>query len=301
MERSRGACWALAGALLAAGCAPLELEASRSPLMAPELGPDGVVLDVLSVRVPVDHPLLGDPLWSQVDEQHLPAALRGRLAENGIRAGVLGSRWPPELEALLGVDEQPAAPPSEAAPTASLQQEPIVRRRQLRIRSGQRSEVITSGEAIRHERLPVFVRDAEGRVSGRTYSKAMALWATTAEAQADGVVRLRMVPEVEHGEPRRRFAAQDGVMRVDFGPPHEVFDQLAVEAALAPGEALLVSADPARPGTAGQRFFVEEASGARYQKLLLVRLAHTERDDRFQAADAAPAGTDAPRAAPKFH
>ena len=77
----------------------------RSPLAPLVISPDAIALEVFSVPAP-----LGDPqmaaLWTEVDEQPLPADLRARLAQNGLRAGVVGNTVPDALAALLKVTDE---------------------------------------------------------------------------------------------------------------------------------------------------------------------------------------------------
>jgi len=47
-----------------------------------------------------------------------------------------------------------------------------------------------------------------------------------------------------------------------------------------------VGAVPSRPGSLGHRFFTEEKGDVPMHKLLLIRLAQSELDDRFSEVDA---------------
>jgi hypothetical protein len=77
------------------------------------------------------------------------------------------------------------------------------------------------------------------------------------------------------------------MLRPQAGKPKRVFDRLAFEAALAPGQMLVLTCLPDRPGTLGQYFFTEplNTSSAEdpqmQQKLTVVRLADTRYSDLF--------------------
>lgn len=269
---------------LAGGCARfVERGDGKSPLVRPELAGDAVVLDIVSVRCDWNDPEVNGPLWDSLDEQRLPPEVRRRLAANGLRAGIVGSRLPLKLEELVQLKEQAAAA-DEPAGGVDLTVEPRARQRQHRVRLGRRINVIVTGEATRHAELAVLVRNEQGEVTGRTYRQAMGLLAVRAAGEADGRVRLEVVPELEHGEPQRRFVPADGMLRVEFGPPHEVFDELRIEAPLSPGEILVLTCLPERAGTLGGHFFSEQADGQARQKLLLVRLTRAAELEPFGPA-----------------
>ena len=70
-------------------------------------------------------------------------------------------------------------------------------------------------------------------------------------------------------------------MQLNTGRSREVFDRLAAQATLAPGEMLVFSSLPEREGSLGHYFFTEEHSGQLEQKLLVIRLSQTQHDDLF--------------------
>ena len=138
------------------------------------------------------------------------------------------------------------------------------------------------GERQRRDELSVLLRTDDDRVRGRTYRQVMGLFAAKAFPQGDGGIRLELTPELEHGDAQKRFTPGEGMFKVEFGPPHEVLDQLRSTSQLAPGQILAVTTFPKRPGTLGHHFFTENDGDATMQKMLLVRLAQCEYDDRFE-------------------
>jgi hypothetical protein len=98
--------------------------------------------------------------------------------------------------------------------------------------------------------------------------------------QPDGRVRLDLLPELHHGEPKVGYARNNqGIIVLEPGRAKKIFEQLALSATLSPGEMLLISSLPARPGSLGHYFFTEQTSGALEQKLLLIRLAQTQHNE----------------------
>ena len=270
-------------AAAAAGCTSLE-PIRDLPLAKPTLSKTGVVLDVLFVRFPVGDPELNQTVWSEIDELHFPVDLRRRLENNGFRAGILSGALPLKIEQLLELTDRFDV---DGAPKeVDVEREPAAKQRQLRVRGGRRSNVIVMGETERVPEMSLLLRDDAGQVKGRTFQSVLGQFATRAYPKGDGGVRLEMIPELEHGAPQKRFVPGDGMFRVEFGPPREVLDQLRIEANLAPSQMLVLTALPKKTGSLGYRFFTESRGDVSVQKMILVRLAHSEYDDRF--SDGAP-------------
>ena len=90
--------------------------------------------------------------------------------------------------------------------------------------------------------------------------------------QNDGRVRLELVPELHHDQPRRRFVGDQGMMRLDTARPKRVFDELTISAVLSPGTMLILASLPERQGSLGHYFLTEGEDNRMKQKLLLLRL-----------------------------
>jgi hypothetical protein len=249
--------------------------------------PQTVALDVFTIRVPIGDPALDDSLWSDVDEQRFPAAVRKRLAANGIRAGVVSSQWPARLQSALKLDE--AAAPTANEPNIEItvsdfEQQAKVRHRIVNMPSGRRAQLICLGEKARPAELPLFIRDDEGAVVGRTYRKACGMLVVRAVPQGDRSIKLELTPEVEHGDPTRRVEPGDGMLRVEFSPAHDRFDALKMDSNLALGQMLVITCMDDRPGTLGHHYFTETNADRVLQKLMLIRLSQSDYDDLFGVA-----------------
>lgn len=262
------------------GCTPLEPPAI-SPLMPPQMSVDSVALDLIFVHVPdTQQPLVAE-IWNEVDEQVIDAGVRERLHQNGFRAGLTGATIPRALERLLG---DQLGPSKQEDPTVVENLEPrelCVRLRHLQLRANQRSENVISGV---QQSWPMLVRE-RGEVSGRTFHQAQGILALRVKPQGDGRALLELTPELHHGEPRRQYVAGDGSWLLDSGRPREVFDQMQITAMLSCGEMLLVGPQQNMRGSLGQRFFTlgdGTTITTPSERLFLVRLAQTQRDNRFE-------------------
>jgi hypothetical protein len=270
------------GAVVSTACAPIE-PIKSSVLSVPKLAKNGVVLDVMFVRASLGDSELNQEVWSEIDELHFSPADRRRFEGNGLRAGIISGPLPQPIERMLDLKERP----SEGDEPKEVDEERRAsRQRQLRVRPGKRSEIIAMGEGDRIAEMSLLMKDDSGQVKGRTLTNVMGMFAARAYPQGEGGVRLELVPELEHGAAQKRFVPGDGMFRVEFGPPHEVLEDLRIAATLAPGQMLALTARPDRVGSLGYRFFTEKQGDATMQKMIIIRLAHSEFDERFSEGPA---------------
>jgi hypothetical protein len=162
---------------------------------------------------------------------------------------------------------------------AAVDQLPNFESERRHARAGRTAELVVSEIG---ERWPVLFRDERGKVSGANLLRPQAVFQITSLPQGDGQVRLRLLPEVQHGEARLQPSTAGGVLTILPGRPSRKFDELQIEALLAPGDVLVVGKLPDRPGTLGHHFFAGGVDRGR-EKLILVRLAQTQYDDLFQS------------------
>ncbi len=287
----------IAGLLVTAvgsGCAPVR-SSGKSPLAPPTVGHESIGVEKYSIRFDHADPELNEGIWSEIDEECLPADLRSRLAANGFRAGVVGAHLPAAVDRLLRENpadkklEAPPPQPHSVDPQAVFEPKPVdllsdpkVRCSLWQARVGSPGIIVTAGEQARIPSVAVLVRDDEGHVTGRTYEKVMGVLAMKAFPERDRRVRLELIPELEYGDLRSRFVASDGVIKPDYRPETVVFKDLKLEAALSPGQMLVLGCRAEKPGSLGTHLLTEhEAGRPPEQKLLLIRLVQTPSDDRF--------------------
>jgi hypothetical protein len=270
----------LLAVLAIAGCTK-PLIKGKSPLAPARMSPDSCVLDVFFVRVPFGDPRANDELWQELDEQHFPADLRGRLMRNGFRVGVVEGQIPVVLSDLLELGDKPA--PSDelkGANLTDLSTTPRVMRQHMQLKAGNPSEIVASGT---YEQLPVLLCE-DDRLSGETYNQAQGIFNLKTLPLPDGRIRIDMVPEMHHDQPRQRRIEDQGVLRFDFSRPKRVFEDMALSTTLSPGGMLVMTSLPNRSGSLGHHFFTEN-EGRLEQKILVIRLSQTQQDGLFVTPD----------------
>jgi hypothetical protein len=238
--------------------------------------PDSVALEICTIRGAGDDAELNVDLWKEVDEQHLPAGLRTLLARNGLRAGRVAGRVPPVIQKLLDA-HKPQILEGGLTLTSVDQPAPFESERR-HARAGHSGEIIVSDVA---ERWSVLYRDGQGRLTGGNLPKPQALFRVTTHPQGDGQARLELLPEIQYGEARMQHATMGGMLTLLPGRASKAYDELRIEALLAPGDVLVLGKLPNSSGTLGHHFFAGGTRGEQ-QKLILVRLAQTQYDDLFR-------------------
>ncbi|MEX2113265.1 MAG: hypothetical protein WD845_08775 [Pirellulales bacterium] len=246
----------------------------RSPLAPVTPSPDQVTLEVFSAPAPLEDPRWA-ALWSEVDEQSLSPELRTRLAQNGLRAGVIGARVPDALASLLKVTDERVS--DEERTKVPLDGKPSVVMRLMQPSPGKRHELILTGVRNRLSLL----RSAGGEVIGKTYSQAEGRLAMHVFPQPGGQVRLELVPELHHGEPKTQTRPSDGMFIWTTERDKEVFAELKVDSVLAAGEMLLITCLDDRPGSIGHHLFVQTDGEAPLRTLWALRVAQAGADRAF--------------------
>lgn len=256
---------ALLTACLTAGCTvwrPVETP-QQTRLPQPKLAPNSVVLETVLVTFPEERDEEIERIWEEVEEP-LPLEVRRKLEENGFWCGRCGMQLPAALRARL--DEADSNLPDEEGQLPAQGQ-------RIQCRTGKRKPLASTAQ---RPELHVLVRDAQGMLTGRTYHQARCQAAIRCYPQGDGSVQVQWTPEIEHGEIKPRHQSDGGLWQVRVGQEREVFQNLAAEATLTPGQTLILSCTPDRKGL-GASFF----SGERGRSLLLLRLAQTQSDALF--------------------
>jgi hypothetical protein len=241
------------------------------------MSPDSVALEITFVRVLLGQPTINAQLWQQVDEQWMPAEQRLHLNRNGFRCGLVGTNLPDALRELLGQQTQAA----KLDQMANTELDTLAQNREVNSRAGQRTEIVTGPP--RTEIVVLHKQATVDKVTGQTFPDAQCILAARSFPQGDGTVKLELTPEVHHGAPRQQWVAGEGTFQLLSGREREVFQDLMMEVSLSAGQTVLLSCTPELKGL-GQNFFVEAARGDPQQKLLLIRLAQTQRDELFEPA-----------------
>ncbi len=272
---------------LASACAPWNASATRqgNRLPARRLSPDAVVLDVAFVRFPASDSSKYEAIWNAADEQGFGSELRRELATNGMRVGVFGQQMPTQLRELL---DEPANLSQSLTQASEGELDLASSRQHLPVRAGHRTIITASGVL---KSLPVLLNE-EGTVRGHQLQDARCIFSLKAYPQGDGGVKLAMTPEIEHGESKTRWGGTEGMLIHQVGQDRLVLERLRWEAALRPGQSLLISGTPEIRGL-GESYFSQKAGGQVERRMLVVRFSQAQIDDLFL-----PEQTSAPLATP---
>ncbi len=266
---------ALVALLLSAGCKLVEQQSkNRSPLVPLAAAPDVVTLEIFSAPAALDDPNL-NALWPHVNEQPIPPELRKKLAQNGLRMGVIGGNVPDALAALLKVTGTPIS--AEERTLVPMETEPGVVLRMLQPRPGKRHELVVSSV---HPRI-ALLQSVGGMVEGKTYEQAEGRMVLRVFPEEAGRARLELTPELQHGELRTQTTGSDGMFIWKPEREKQVFAELKVENTLAPGEMLVMTCLPERASSVGYHFFMQPKAEKPTLRLWVIRLAQAGPDRAF--------------------
>jgi hypothetical protein len=252
----------------------LEDEIAKTTLSAPQLARDAVILEVAFIRVAASANSSDSGFWPDVDETHLAAEDRKRLAQNGIRCGLLAGSLPDSLTELINGDANTV---DLEALTGSLNLNLENRNQRLQFRAGQAGQIVMS-KSIK-ENITVITSDSQYAAAER-FSQAQCQFQIKTYPQGDGRVRIELIPQIHHGDPRAEFTGQDGAWLLKTQRSVKQYDAVPIAALISPGESLLLSADSHNKGL-GRQFFVINDDDEKTNHLLLMRLVHTQYDDLF--------------------
>jgi hypothetical protein len=261
------------------GCSNWEtVTPTARDLPIPRMSSDSVAMEIAFVRVPADETQRLQQLWTEIDEQLLPPTQRSHLNENGFRCGLVGVQLPIELRNLLESEQQTSA--LERSTPGDL--DVLHQNGRIQCRAGKRTEIPTC--PARDEMVILHKDGDRQKVGGTRLSDALCVFGACCFPQGNGAVRVELIPEIHHGTPRRQWVAGEGTFHLVTAREREVYSDLRFEATLMPGQTLVLSCTP--EFGLGHNFFLDATRGDPQQKLLLIRLSQTQRDDLFETPSA---------------
>jgi len=252
----------------------LEDEVAKTTLSTPQLARDAVILEIAFIRVPANVNSRDSIFWPDIDETHLSADNRQQLSRNGIRCGLIAGALPDSLNQLINGDANTV---DLEALTGSLNLNLENRNQRLQFRAGQAGQIVMSKSV--KKQMTVITSDSQYAAAKR-FSQAQCQFQIKTYPQGDGRVRIELIPQIHHGNPRAEFTGQDGAWLLKTQRAVKQYDAVSIEAMISSGESLLLSADPHNKGL-GRQFFVINDDDEKTNHLLLLRLVHTQYDDLF--------------------
>ena len=249
-----------------------------NPLQPMPQSAETIGIDVFVVRVPYHNREQLRQLWAEVDEQWGSPTLRRELMDQGLRIGVQGVSLSPTLATLINATATPQKPvePLEIS-VADLQKDPPVQKHSRNMRPGMQTLLQPYADPV--PEMPLFWSEG-GQLCGKTFKDAEGLIGLVATPLKGGQVRFDITPEIIHGTLETKIHFQGGVMFPETAKPKHVFYNLAVSLDLLPGQWIVIGPASENCSGIGRCFFVR-ARGEVEQKVILLRLARSQRDTVF--------------------
>jgi hypothetical protein len=215
----------------------------------------GLYLQTVLFERSVGDPLINRDIWAN-DTAAIPPQTRVLLEENGLKVAVIGGSLPPAFQKMLETGEGAVSPQS--------------------LTFGQRTEaVVPTVGPIPNCAFRVRTGLA-GEKESKELAQANAGFQFQPVRQADGRVKIRCEPQIQHGEHQeyiRPAADGSGFMR-GSEMPHERFDSLGFEVVLSTGDYLVIgwpAADEGENATLGSAMFCVDGKGGTHQRVLVLR------------------------------
>ena len=261
------------------GCAPWSSRSSQldqEPLTKQPLQRAARTLEIetqfVQIRFDPAKPDQLQSIWQWVDETAISAEKRSLLARNGLRVGRVVQR--DRLEARVE-EFRSEAPPDvidqflASAAVASHQSEGTDR---IPLRIGKRKELPVRSP-IEGEQVVLF-HDGEHLV-GETLRDPQFLFAISAErGMTPRTLRLRLRPEVQHGEMEQSYVAGGAAMRIDVRRPSWSFTPLEFDLPSGEGDLFVVTETASRRGIGRQMLGGKNVDQLEQQTLILLRIVH---------------------------
>jgi hypothetical protein len=244
-------------------------EAALDQFLTPvTTSPDSVTLEIFQARIPLDKEGTADAVWDQIDEQRFDAVLRRQLMANGLRAGVVGASPPEAITDLLAL--QSDAPESSAVRVIDGKSAlPRVTRQVKQL--NRRDEMTIQISDVRDEAHVLL--SSTGVMGGKTFRQVQGVYMLHAESAPGQRVKVRLTPELHHGELRnRRVGSDQGIFLSTVSREREVFEELTMQTELAPGDLLILGCLPNAKSSLGGVFHTASAGGQDERKLIVLRL-----------------------------
>lgn len=219
-------------------------------------GPDGIWFDVAPLIVPVGDRYANDGIWTETDEQILPAATRLKLQENGLRVGLIVSgRTPDGLQRLLGSPKS-NAPNGPNSARRHIKPEPTATKTQL---------------LAEFPRLEIPLR-LDDQTQTKSFENAKCQFEILPSLDGDTKVRLVFTPQIEFDDKEKWKRLNSGVaLAVQGQRSTENFVPLQFDVSLGPNDFVVIGGRLDKQETLGFKLFINPDSQQPAQRLMVVR------------------------------
>lgn len=265
---------------LVGGCAHMSPEqvAEKPVLSPPKMAPDTVVVHAVLIRFPEEQAAALNDCWQVVDETRIDFKTRRELFANGLQCGVLVGEMPQVIRARLKELNSPNV--GNSMERLGLAAEVISDTQRLHCHAGRRKELALR-PGLNEPITVLHVR--EGLIQGNTYTNPRVLIDMRATPLGNGSARLKMTPEIQHGDPIEsvRLSPNKIAHLPDIHQRQQVWDYMAMDVTLAPGEYFFCTlTDP--PRGLGQAMFSTRTTERTTERVLLVvQMVTNPLDDLF--------------------
>jgi hypothetical protein len=260
---------------LGAGCQVFDKppEDALSQFLQPiTTSPDSVTLEIFHARIPIDKEATADAIWDHIDEQRFEPELRRRLVANGLRAGIVGATPPEAISDLLAL--QSDAP--ETSDVRVIDGKSAVPRVTRQVKQLNRLDEMTIQVSDLRDQADVLLGDG----GGKTFQQVQGVYTLQAQSAPAQRVKVRITPELQHGELRnRRVGSDQGIFLSTVSREREVFEQLTLQTELAPGDLLVLGCLPNAKASLGGVFHTATAGGQDERKLIVLRLLEVPKSE----------------------
>lgn len=226
------------------------------------LGPDGVLLDLVVLEMPLGDTFINKDIWECANVRSGGLECHGLLADNGLRTGPVIGMIPDQLQNLLNSPRHCFS-----------------KRRQ--ILPGGQTTAVAVGPALPVCSFRLHTAEGDSDIELEQGQPTLIIAPSLADG---GRIRLKFTPEVLYGTVGPNYSvAPDRSGRVlEFKRPNKTYPALSWEVTVAPNQCLLVGSvfddrilEDAMP-TLGNQFFLQEQRPGQVQRLLVIRTMRGE-------------------------
>jgi len=271
------------GWVLLVGCATWKPSGEQPPpiragIQTAPLSSDSVAIETIVIRLTPEQTPRLEELWRLADEQILTPDQRLLLDDNGVRVGKL-SIVPPVLETWIReIGERQSQDTMEQTGLAA---DVKTMSYHLRCRANTVKEILLRD--LSDERVTIFYN--QDGFKGKQLERPRFLFKLKASPESNADAKIRLSPEIVHGELRSKVVVRDAALRNVSEREFMSFPELDVQSNLKVGELLVLGPTAERKGI-GAEFFHSLTHDNKHQPvLILLRVSQTGVDSTFGTVD----------------